>query len=141
MRRVGYEVPLRLERCLQPPEQAIERLSELPELVVRAVEGEALVQVPGGDIPGGGGDRAQRPQDPPGDQPADPESEDGQDHDHGHARHILACIVGNGAGERRARLAAGHRMARAAGGARGGLAAGVHEKVRLEDFRGGQGDG
>jgi hypothetical protein len=35
-------VPLCLERCLQPPEQAVEGVAELPELIVGAGNGEPL---------------------------------------------------------------------------------------------------
>ena len=50
---VGHEVPLRLKRCVKPPEQVVERLSEFLELVVAATEAEAPMQVAGGDVPGG----------------------------------------------------------------------------------------
>jgi hypothetical protein len=42
------------------------------ELVVGTVQGQPLVQTAGGDPPGGSGDRAQRAQNPAGDEPADP---------------------------------------------------------------------
>lgn len=53
MRGVGHEMPLRRERCLQPAQQAIERVGEFFELIVRAVQGEPLVQAGGGDAPRG----------------------------------------------------------------------------------------
>ena len=55
---VGDEVPLRLERCLQPPEQVVESLAELGELVAAAARAKPPVQVAGGDVAGGGDDRA-----------------------------------------------------------------------------------
>ena len=64
-------MPLRLERGLQPREQVVERLAELGELVVAAGDAEAAAQVAGRDVPRGRGDRAQRPQEPAGDQPAE----------------------------------------------------------------------
>ena len=49
VRGVGDEVALRLERGVEPAKQVIERVPELLELVLRAVEGQALVQTGGGD--------------------------------------------------------------------------------------------
>src|SRR6202034_855339 len=102
------EVPLRLERCLEPAEQAVKRLAELPEFVVGAVNGETLAQVSGGDPGVGRGDRAQWPQDAPGYQPADPHSEGCHDHDQDQAGHVLLGVVTEGPGEGQASaLAAG----------------------------------
>ena len=76
---VGDEVSLRLERSVEPPEQVIEGVAEPLELVVGAVEGEALSQAGGRDSAGGGGDGPDGPQHPAGDQPAGQEGEHGHD--------------------------------------------------------------
>ena len=49
VRGVGDELALSLERGLQAREQLVEGVSQLAQLVVGAVEREALVQVRGGD--------------------------------------------------------------------------------------------
>jgi hypothetical protein len=49
-------VPLRLERRLQPLEQVVEGLREVPELVAPAGQAQPAVQVGGGDLPGRRGD-------------------------------------------------------------------------------------
>ena len=51
VRGVGDELTLRLERSFEPPKQVIERVPEFLELVLRAVQGQALVQAGGGDPP------------------------------------------------------------------------------------------
>ena len=79
VRGVGDELALERERALEPVEQLVEGVCELLELVVGAGEVQALVQVGGGDLPGGCRDRAQRPQEPPGHQPTDREREPGHD--------------------------------------------------------------
>ncbi len=50
---VGDEVPLGLERGLQPAEEVVEGAAELGEFVI-GPRGEATMQVGGGDFPGGG---------------------------------------------------------------------------------------
>ena len=80
VRRVGDEPPLRLERLVQPLEQVVEGFREVPELVAPPGEPQPAVQVGGGDLPGRRGDGPQRPQEPAGDQPAEPE----RDHRHDH---------------------------------------------------------
>ncbi len=134
---VGDEAPLRMERCLEPPEQAVERLAELPELVVGAGNGEALAQVPGGDVAGGCRDAAQGPKDPAGDQPADAKGEDGHDRGHDHAGDVLPRVADYGSREGRD---AGV-LTTGAQGMPGGRAAGSDQEVGLEDHRdGGDGD-
>ena len=49
VRGVGDELALRLERGVEPPKQVIEGVPEFLELVLRAVEGQALVQAGRGD--------------------------------------------------------------------------------------------
>jgi hypothetical protein len=70
VRGVGDELALGVECGLQPGEQAVDGVGEVLELVARAGHGQPLLQVIFGDLPGGGGHRPQRPQDPPGEQPA-----------------------------------------------------------------------
>ena len=55
---VGDEATLRLEGGVEAPEEVVEGVAELLELVLRAVEGEALVQAGRGDPAGGAGDRS-----------------------------------------------------------------------------------
>ncbi len=71
VRGVGDEVPLRVERRLQPGEQVVERLPQFGELVVAAAQAEPPAQVAGRDVPGGGGDGAQRAEQPARQQPAE----------------------------------------------------------------------
>ena len=66
VRRVRDEPALGLERRLEPAEQPVERVAELLELVVGAVEREALVQVALGDPPGASAHRPHRAQRSPG---------------------------------------------------------------------------
>ncbi len=75
---VGDEVPLGLEGGFEPREEVVEGVAELLELVLRAVEGQALVQAGRGDPPGRAGDGPDGPQHPAGDEPA------GQQGEHGH---------------------------------------------------------
>ncbi len=79
VRGVGDELALERERALEPVEQLVEGVCELLQLVVGAGEVQTLVQVGGGDLPGGRRDRAQRPQEPPGHQPTDRERGRGHD--------------------------------------------------------------
>ena len=79
VRGVGDELTLRLERSFEPPEQVIEGVPEFLELVLRAVEGQALVQAGGGDPPGRAGDGPDRSQHPAGNEPAGKEGEHGHD--------------------------------------------------------------
>src|SRR6266851_3099880 len=72
-------MPLRLKRCLEPPEQFVECFPELGELVVAAAQAEAPVEVAGRDVPGGGRDRAQGSQEPAGEQPAERDRQQGHD--------------------------------------------------------------
>jgi hypothetical protein len=70
VRGVGGEAPLAGERPVQPLQHAVEGVGELLELVLRAVQADALLEGVGGAALGGGGDGRQRPQHPPGHQPA-----------------------------------------------------------------------
>ena len=79
VRGVGDELALRLERGVEPPEQVIEGVPEFLELVLRAVEGQALVQAGGGDPSGRAGDGPDRSQHPAGNEPAGQEGEYGHD--------------------------------------------------------------
>ena len=79
VRGVGDELALERERAVESVEQLIEGVCEFLELVVGAGEVQTLVQVGGGDLPGGRRDRAQRPQEPPGHQPTDREQGPGHD--------------------------------------------------------------
>ena len=80
VRGVGDEVTLRLERSVEPPKQVIEGVPEFLELVLRAVEGQTLVQTGGRDPSGRAGDGPDRSQHPAGNEPA------GQDGEYGHDR-------------------------------------------------------
>ena len=80
VRGVGDELSLRLEGRLEAGEQSVDGGAELLELVVGPFEVEPAVEVAGGDVAGGLGDRAQRAQGAAGDHPAEPERE------HGHQR-------------------------------------------------------
>ena len=79
MRGVGHELALELKGALEARQKLVECVPELLELVVGAGETEALVQVGGGDLPGGRRDRAQRRQEPAGDEPAEHERKRGHD--------------------------------------------------------------
>ena len=76
---VGDEVTLRVERRVEPPEQVVEGVAEFLQLVLRAVEGQALVQVGRGDPSGRAGDGPDGSQHPAGNEPAGEEGEDGHD--------------------------------------------------------------
>ena len=78
VRGVGGELALGLEGRFEPVEQVVEGVPEFLELVLRAVEGEALVQAGGGDPSGRARDGPDRSQHPAGDEPA------GQQGEHGH---------------------------------------------------------
>ena len=69
MRRVRHEAPLRLERPLQSVEQLVEGRAEFFQLVVRAVEGQAGLQVRRRDVLGGRAESAQRAKDLAGHDP------------------------------------------------------------------------
>ena len=66
VRHVGRELPHLLERRLQTAEGVVEHRGEPAELVARAVDGEPLVEVGGGDGAGPLGHAVQRRQRPPG---------------------------------------------------------------------------
>ena len=76
---VGDEVSLCFEGSVEPREQVVEGVAELLELVLRAVEGQALVQAGRGDPPGRAGDGPDGSQHPAGDEPAGEEGEHGHD--------------------------------------------------------------
>ena len=62
---------LRFECGFEAAEEVVEGSAQLGEFVVGAGEGEALVQVGGGDLLGCGGDGAEGPQEPAGEPPGD----------------------------------------------------------------------
>jgi hypothetical protein len=72
------ELTLRLERGIEPPKQVIEGVPEFPQLVLRAVERQTLVQAGGGDQLCLAGDGQEGSQHPAGNQPA------GQQGEHSH---------------------------------------------------------
>ena len=70
VRGVRDELTLRFEGRLESAEQFVEGVTELLELVIGTLEGEALVQVRSRDRACGCGDGVQPPQDATGDHPA-----------------------------------------------------------------------
>jgi hypothetical protein len=70
---VGHEPALGLEGGVQAPQHLVEGVGQLLELVLRALEVQALVQGAALQPPGRGRDGGQGPQDPPGHQPAEPD--------------------------------------------------------------------
>ena len=76
---VGDEVTLRVERRVESPEEVVEGVPEFLELVLRAVESQALVQVGRGDPSGRAGDGPDGSKHPAGDEPAGQEGEHGHD--------------------------------------------------------------
>ena len=104
MRGVGHEAPLRLERGLQACEQVVEGASELLELIVGALDVQALVQIGRGDVPGRRCDRAQGPQQPTGDQPAEAECQHDSHREHERKEDVhmmtVAGSLGLGVGDR-----------------------------------------
>ena len=85
VRGVRDELALGGERRLEAPEQLVERVRELAELVVGAFEREATVQAVRRDLPRALVDRAQRAQHPARGEPADADREGGHDRE-GEAR-------------------------------------------------------
>ena len=77
VRGVGDELSLRVEGGLEPGEQAVDGVAEPFELVVRPLQGEPAMEVAGGDVPRGVGDRPHRAKRAAGDHPAEPEREHG----------------------------------------------------------------
>ncbi len=74
VRGVRHEVPLRGERRFQTPEELVQRRRQLGQLVPAARgDPQAAVQVVRRDVPRGLGHHPQRPQEPPGDHPAQPD--------------------------------------------------------------------
>ena len=69
---VGDEVPLGVEGGFKAGEEVVEDVAQFGQLVGGLAEVEALVEVPGGDGPGGGGDGPQGPEEAAGDEPAEP---------------------------------------------------------------------
>ena len=76
---VGDEVPLSVEGGFEAAEQVVEDVAQLGQLVGGLAEVEALVEVPGGDGLGGGGDGPQRPEEAAGDEPAGREGDGDED--------------------------------------------------------------
>lgn len=75
---VGDEVALGVEGGLQAGEQVVGRVAELGQLVRGLAESKSPVEVSGGDDCGGGGDGAQRAQEPAGDEPAQSQGDGNQ---------------------------------------------------------------
>ena len=71
VRGVGDEPPLGVERAFEATQKAIDRVGELPELVLRSLHREPFVQIGFGYLLGGGGHRAQRRQHASGHDPAE----------------------------------------------------------------------
>jgi hypothetical protein len=76
VRGVVDQLPLGVEGLVQPVEHRVDRVREIAQLVPRAVELDPPGQVGGLDLPCGAGDRAHRPQRPPGQHPPDAEAGD-----------------------------------------------------------------
>ncbi|WP_244170466.1 hypothetical protein [Amycolatopsis tolypomycina] len=66
------------EGGFQPGEEVVEDVAQFGQLVDGLAEVEALVEVAGGDGPGGGGDGPQWPEEPAGDEPAAGEGDGGE---------------------------------------------------------------
>ena len=111
MRCIGDELTLGVEGRLESLEQPVERVPELPQLVVGAGQREPTVQVARGDVARRVRDRAQRPQHTARHEPAEP------DRDHGHDRErdrrldqeLMQRGVGLCVGLRHDLLGLGHR--------------------------------
>jgi hypothetical protein len=76
---VGDEAALAVEGAVEALQHGVEGVGQVLELVVGPLQGDALLQVAVGDPAGGGGDVLQRPQRPPGQQPAEPSGGDADD--------------------------------------------------------------
>nr|BFF25272.1 hypothetical protein GCM10025732_32370 [Glycomyces mayteni] len=76
---VGDEAALALEGAVEAGEHPVEGVGEALELVVRAVEVDALVEGPVGDAPGGGGDVVDGAQDASGDEGPEDDREEADD--------------------------------------------------------------
>jgi hypothetical protein len=74
---VGNEAALGDKGPLQSPEEPIKGVGQLFELVVRTLEGEALVQVGRRDVAGGGCDTSKGTQDATSDDPTERDRQDG----------------------------------------------------------------
>ncbi len=79
MGRVGDEALLTGERPIESFEHLVERVGELLELIRRAVQGDALVEVDIGEAPGRGRDRLEGAQHPARDHPAQADRHHGHD--------------------------------------------------------------
>ena len=88
MRGVRNEVALRFERCFEAHKEIVERPSQFAELVIRAVETKALVQVVCRDFLGCCIHLAKRPQEPPGDEPREPEGDQHGEQSHDGGSHV-----------------------------------------------------
>jgi hypothetical protein len=99
---VGDEVPLGVERGFQAGEEVIEDAAQLGELVGGLAEVEALVEVPGGDGPGGGGDGPQGLEEAAGDEPAGREGDGDEEgkRDGGAYQELVRADPVPGAGDR-----------------------------------------
>ena len=79
VRRVGDELPLRLEGPVEPCDQCIERVPELLQFVVGPRQRQALMQVVCGDVASRRRDGPQRTQRSAGHQPTEPDRHDRHD--------------------------------------------------------------
>ena len=102
---VGDEVALGVEGGLKAGEQVVEGAAEFCQLVGGFAEVEAPAEVAGGDGFGGGGDGAQRVQEPAGDEPAESQRDGKQDDegDGGSREELGQADPVPGSGDRRAR--------------------------------------
>src|ERR1022692_367899 len=76
---VGDEVSLGVEGGFKAGEEVVEDVAPIGQLVGGLAEAEALVEVSGGDGPGGGGDGPQGPEESAGDEPAGREGDGDED--------------------------------------------------------------
>jgi hypothetical protein len=79
VRGVGDEALLRAEGGLEAGEEVVDGVRQVLQLVLGSGEGEALVEVALGDLPGRRGHRAERAQDATGDEPAESDRDRGHD--------------------------------------------------------------
>ena len=75
----GDEPALGLEGSLEPGEQAVDCVGQVFHLVARPGKGEPFMQIPFGDLLGGGFHRPQRPQHAACGKPAETDGEHGHD--------------------------------------------------------------
>ena len=103
VRRTGNEAALPLEGGGEPVEHRIEGVGEPGELVVRAVDVDAFIEVRRREPLRGVGDACEGPQDASGHEPTDDERRDGEDaeRDRGLDEQLMQRRAANLGGERR----------------------------------------